>query len=310
MSELLNVLEALETAANANQPAVFCVVLEKRGSAPRGPGAAMMVGDAGSSAGTVGGGAIEVVTEREARTMLAGGEARQLTLSLDDNHGQDDASVCGGEVSVGLVPLRNAASYTPFLEALAAARRQEPAHLPITIESAGRPLRYKLHIETPPTLVIVGAGHVGQALARLAGPLGFRVVVIDDRPHPESRNRFADTVELRIGPIADTLRNYPLAPSHYVAIMTRGHRHDQAALEAVIRRPLAYVGMMASRRKAAAIFSALRNTGVPAGLLDQVHTPIGLSIGAADVNEIAVSIAAELVQVRRRSIPQTVEGPA
>jgi xanthine dehydrogenase accessory factor len=309
MSELVSVLAALEEEARAARPAVFCVVIEKKGSAPREPGAAMLVRGDGITVGTVGGGAVEVVTEREARVLLPRGQAKLLSLSLDDDHGQDDASICGGAVTVGLVPVVGAADATPFFRALAAARRRKPGKIPLTFESRGRQLQFRLYVEPPPTLIIVGAGHVGQALARVAGPLGFHVVVIDDREGLASPERFDDTVELVVGPIAESLPDYPLDPSCYVAIMTRGHRHDQAALEAVIHRPLAYVGMMASRRKAAAILGALRDKGVPTARLDQVRAPIGLAIGAMSVNELALSIAAELIQVRRRTVPKMVEGP-
>jgi xanthine dehydrogenase accessory factor len=309
MSELLSVLEALEAAATVGHPAVFCVVLEKRGSAPREPGAAMLVRGDERSVGTVGGGAVEVVTEREAIAMLPDGQARLLTLSLDEDHGQDDASICGGEVAVGLVPVRNEPDHAPFQQALDAARLRKPAQIPITVESAGRARRYRLHVEPPPTLVIVGAGHVGQALARLARPLDFRVVVVDDRKGLASRDRFESGIELVVGPVADVLRTFPLDASSYVAIMTQGHRHDQAALEAVIDRPVAYIGMIGSQRKAATILGAMQEAGVPPERLREIHVPIGLPIGAMAVNEIAVSIAAELVQVRRRSVPKIVEGP-
>ena len=309
MSELVTVLEALEAATQAGRPAVFCVILEKSGSAPREPGAAMLVRDDGTSIGTVGGGAVEVVAQREAKAMLAGGNAKLLSLSLDDDHGQDDASICGGAVVVGLVPVRTSEDCKPYAAALSAARRHEPAQIPITVDAGSKQLTYQLHVETPPTLVIAGAGHVGQALSRLAGPLDFRVVVIDDRDEVASADRFDESVELRVGPIAETLRDYPIDRSCYVAIMTRGHRHDQAALDAVIRRPMAYIGVIASRRKRDAILGALAEAGVSRELLDQVHVPIGLPIGAMSVNEIAVSIAAELIQVRRKTVPKMVVGP-
>ena len=91
--------------------------------------------------------------------------------------------------------------------------------------------------------------------------------------------------------------------------MTRGHRHDHAALEAVVRRPAAYIGMIASRRKAATVLTALAASGVSSDLVGRVHTPIGLPIGAMTVNEIAMSIVAELIQVRRQTVPKLVEGP-
>jgi xanthine dehydrogenase accessory factor len=307
MSELLSVLETLEADVVAGRPAVFCAVLEKRGSAPREPGAVMLVRDDGSTVGTVGGGAMEVAATRAARGLLPGGRATLLELSLDEDYGVDDTSICGGWMAIGLVPVSDMAQFEPFQHALDAARRHESAQIPIAVERAGQRVAYRLHVEAPPTLLIAGAGHMAQAVARLALGVGFRVVVVDDRTAIASPTRFDGPVELRIGDIARTLRDYSIDPSCYVAIMTRGHRHDQEALEAVIQRRAAYIGMIASRRKAATLLKALADQGVPEELIERVHTPIGLSIGATTVNEIAVSIVAQLIEVRRRDVPKVVE---
>ena len=195
----------------------------------------------------------------------------------------------------------------PFREALAAAKRREPASFPITVEHEGQQRRYRVQLEVPPTLLIAGAGHVGQALARLAVDLDFHVVVIDDRADCAAAERFPDGVELLVNDIERTLRNYSMDPGCYVVIVTRGHRHDQQALDAVIRRDAGYVGLIGSRRKSKMILRDLSEAGVPQEMIDRVHTPIGLSIGATTVPEIALSIAAELVAARRKVTPRLVE---
>jgi xanthine dehydrogenase accessory factor len=148
-------------------------------------------------------------------------------------------------------------------------------------------------------LVVAGAGHVGQALASLAAQLGFDVDVIDDRADYASRQRFPGARNLVVGEVEDALRTYPLTPNTYVVIVTRGHRHDGRALEAVIRSGAKYVGLIGSRSKVKLIFKDLVSRGFDVEELLKVHAPVGLDVGAVTVPEIALSIAAELVAVRR-----------
>jgi xanthine dehydrogenase accessory factor len=114
---------------------------------------------------------------------------------------------------------------------------------------------------------------------------------------------------LIVDDIASALRKYPIDPGCFVVIVTRGHQHDHQALEAVIRRPARYIGLIGSKRKTRMIFKDLLASGVSQEHVDRVHSPIGLPIDAVTVPEIAVSIVAELVQVRRQDTPTLVEGP-
>ncbi|MBN1419430.1 MAG: XdhC family protein, partial [Planctomycetes bacterium] len=156
--------------------------------------------------------------------------------------------------------------------------------------------------QTPhPVLIIAGAGHVGEALARLAAPLGFDVTVIDDRAAFAKPVRFPEASHILVGDIAETLARQSIDASTYVVIVTRGHRHDASALRACLARPVRYIGMIGSRRKIGVLFRALQDEGAgTAEALARVHAPIGLAIGAVTVEEIAASIAAELVAVRRK----------
>jgi len=150
-----------------------------------------------------------------------------------------------------------------------------------------------------PTLLIAGAGHVGKALCEVGALLGFSVVVVDDREEMADRQRLPGAARVLAGPIGPLLRSFPIDADTYVVVVTRGHNHDEEALEAVIRSPARYIGMIGSRRKVRLIFDDLKERGVDAALLRRVHTPIGLDVGAETVPEIAVAIAAQLVQVRR-----------
>jgi len=151
-----------------------------------------------------------------------------------------------------------------------------------------------------PLLVIAGGGHVGQALAAQAVLVGFEVIVVDDRPAFTAADLFPDGVQTRCGDIAALVAAHATGSGVYVVIVTRGHEHDAAALRACIGRPLAYLGMIGSRRKIALLRESFLQGGVAtAEQFDAVHAPIGLDIGAETVPEIAASIAAELVAVRR-----------
>ena len=148
------------------------------------------------------------------------------------------------------------------------------------------------------TLLIAGAGHVGQAVARMGKFLNFEVVVVDDRPDFASRERCPDADKIIVQDIAQALREFPIDQSTYVVIVTRGHQQDEEALYSVIGSNARYIGMIGSRRKIKVIFENLFERGVSKEQLQQVYSPIGLDINSETVPEIAVSIAAQLVQVR------------
>ena len=153
----------------------------------------------------------------------------------------------------------------------------------------------------PPVLVIAGGGHIGQALALQAGLVGFDVVVIDDRSEFADAALFPPGTVTRCGDIARELATLPAAGDTYVVVVTRGHRHDKEALAACIRKPAAYLGMIGSRRKVALIRKDLAESGAAAEEeLRRVYAPIGLDIGAETVPEIAASIVAQLIAVRRK----------
>jgi xanthine dehydrogenase accessory factor len=154
-------------------------------------------------------------------------------------------------------------------------------------------------LETAPVLLLFGAGHVSAALARLARPLGFRIEVADERAEQASAERFPDADRVVVEPFATAVSRMSLGPLSYAVVATRGHESDEEALAAVLGRGLRFVGLLGSRTKAAKLFERLRGRGVPAEELERVRTPLGLAIGAQTPEEIALSIMAELVALRR-----------
>jgi len=309
MSELIPVLETFVADAEAGQPVALCTVVQTTGPTPQVPGASMLVRADGSTCGTLGGGCVEAEVRTRAFQLMRQTKSTLLDFDLDGESSWDDGLICGGQMSIAVMPATRETDLQALRAALASARRREPAQVPVIVEHEGRRLAYRLHLEVPPTLLIAGAGHVGQAVARLAAELDFHVVVIDDRVEFVTPQRFPAGVECRVGDIAGTLRDYPIDGGCYVVVVTRGHRHDAQALEAIIRRPAGYVGMIGSRRKSLLVLQGLATAGVTQEQIDRVHTPIGLDIGAVTVNEIAVSILGELIQVRRAHTPKLVEGP-
>ena len=147
-------------------------------------------------------------------------------------------------------------------------------------------------------LVIVGAGHVGQAVAALAAQTDFDVWVVDDREQYASPERFATAQQRVVGPIEEVLPTLSINANTYALIVTRGHGHDQEALFHLAPTPAAYVGLIGSKRKIKLIFESLREAGLADAALARVSAPVGLDIGSQTVVEIAVSIVAELIARR------------
>lgn len=160
----------------------------------------------------------------------------------------------------------------------------------------------------PPTLLIAGAGHIAVPLSRMGSMLGFRVVVLDDRPLFANAERFPEADEVIAAPFGETLASYPLDDQTYVAIMTRGHAHDLECLVEVIGKPAAYIGMIGSRRRVRGVLDLVKERGLSEDSLARVHAPIGLDIGALTPEEIALSVIAEVVKARRGGTGRSLSG--
>ena len=157
-------------------------------------------------------------------------------------------------------------------------------------------------IEPSPQLYVIGAGHVGFHLARLADQVGFKVHVVDDREKFANRERFPHAEEVVTEDIPAWIARTAIPPHAYVVIVTRGHTNDLDALRALAPRDLRYLGLIGSRAKVARIYDELTAHDMPAASLKNVHAPIGLDIGAVTPQEIAVSILAELIAVKHGKV--------
>lgn len=158
---------------------------------------------------------------------------------------------------------------------------------------------YAQTLSAPVRLVICGGGHVAQALVPAARSVGFQTTVLENRPDMLAEGDFPEGTDLRCGAFEQLLRDGEFGANAFYAIMTRGHQEDWSCLTAILKLPRGYVGMIGSRKKAAATRQMLRQAGFGPEEIDSVHTPIGLDIGAETPAEIAVSIAAQLIRCRR-----------
>lgn len=156
-----------------------------------------------------------------------------------------------------------------------------------------------LHPE--PRLIIAGAGYVAQALSKLALNLDFRIVVVDDRRDLADPHAFSDRVQLTFGDIPQAIRELEPDEASWIVVVTRGHHLDKDALRAALETHARYVGMIGSPGKIKNIFRDLLKEGIARERLEQVHSPIGLDLGAETPDEIALSIAAEMVMLRNHA---------
>ncbi len=309
MNPFVALFRSLARQVEQRRKVALCTVVGSYGSTPQAAGAAMLLHENMTSEGTLGGGCVEAEVRKQAFELLLRDRSALLSFKLDHDYGWDDGLICGGSMRIAVTPIRSAAEAAPFLTAAENLEQGLAADLPLRVQVDDRIDEYRLHIEPPAKLLIAGAGHVGCEVAKLAVALDFDVTVIDDRADLCGPERLPVPIRAAVGDIEKTLREQSIDANTYVVIVTRGHHHDEQALHAVIDQPARYLGMIGSRRKVKLIFDDLAALGVPREKLESVHAPIGLSIGAVTVPEIAVSIIAQLVETRRKDKPTRVEGP-
>lgn len=291
-------LQQLVERVGRGERIAWCVVVGSRGSTPQAKGAKMLVTETGEQLGTLGGGCVEAEVKKNALEMLSRGESKMLSFKLDHDYGWDDGLICGGIMDIAVWSLTAPRDGEPFEQVVRALSQKQSTTLSLAYTTSDGQRTYTETLGPAPKLFIAGAGHVGLALARVAADLDFDVTVIDDRPDCVSADRFPTSSRV-VGEIEVELGRLTIDVSTYVVIVTRGHRHDGAALGAVVGRGAKYVGLIGSKRKVRTIMADLHARGVSRDNLLEVHAPVGLEIGAVTPAEIAISIAAELVAVRR-----------
>lgn len=293
---------------------VLATVVQIKGSVPREVGAKMAIRTDGSILGTIGGGAGEAKVIQHALQTLATGQKQWVEIDLSGAAQRETQGVCGGTMRVWLEPWqgdwaidltnqildllqagKSATLITPLTQEQTPYLDFSPS--PFSFSSLPFPTPFLESLSPPPTLLIVGAGHCAIPLSTIAHLAGFRVVVQDDRPEFARIERFPNATTVYPQPIAEVVEQLTPVAELYVALVTRGYLHDLAALKALAQRSLHYLGMIGSEKRVKTVYQALQKGGVT--IRTQLHAPIGLDIGALTPEEIAISICAELIQVRR-----------
>ena len=186
-----------------------------------------------------------------------------------------------------------------FAEILNKTRNHQTAQWTVDIDGAA----YTRMFRPKERLILLGGGHIAQPLCSIAAMLGFGVTVVDDRPSFANHPRFPEAEQIVCDAFAPAIRELDIQAGDYLAVITRGHRYDADCLRTVLSGTMPmYLGLLGSRRRTIALLAMLEQEGFERDRLDAIHTPIGLDIGALSVQEIAVSIAAELVQCRRQGL--------
>ncbi|MFQ5929143.1 MAG: XdhC family protein [Acidobacteriota bacterium] len=150
-----------------------------------------------------------------------------------------------------------------------------------------------------PKVILMGAGHLGQAIAQAAHRVGFQVAVVDDRESFANREHFPQAKEIVAAPFERSLDSVLVNQNSFILIVTRGHKHDQLALEKAVATPARYIGLVGSRRKIQIIVKNLLEKGISPQALSNLYAPIGIEIGSETPEEIAVSVLAEMIAVRK-----------
>ena len=308
--EGISLLRLARERIAAGEPVAEAVILASRGSVSRPAGARMLLLADGRFEGTVGGGAPEFACQRAAREAMAGAPARLLEL----DHGST-GMVCGG-VQVAGVRRMGAASLPALTHALEALDAGRPAALELdwggaepvlrAADSAGAPKAptwdgavFTEPLRPAARVVIFGAGHVGRALTAQLALLDFDILIADDRPELMDPALFPRGCRAVACDYADpAAAGIALAPADLACILTASHQTDARLTAWALGRHPRYLGCMGSRRKAAVVRAELVERGFSPEEIASVDLPIGLAIGAVTPAEIALSIAARLVQVR------------
>ncbi|OEH84303.1 hypothetical protein BHU72_10845 [Desulfuribacillus stibiiarsenatis] len=316
---MITFYEELYSMLKRGDSFVLTSIVRRRGSAPRNTGAKMAVKQDGSIIGTIGGGSLEGQVQGLAPTLWDTSFPMLKHFDLTSPNAKERRMICGGSVDVLLqfINAKNPAHLTVFEKIVTSLKGKKTVSLyhllPITgteisqdslVLQVGNPAEMPVlkadaywvdSIVPNPTVYIFGAGHVSQKLAPVLKTIGFDVVVVDDRPEYANSTLFPTSQTIVVPSLEDFSREITICDGCYVIIVTRGHLYDMAVLQQVIASDACYIGMIGSHRKKQVIYQALIEDGIAQEELEKVTCPVGLSIGAETPEEIAISIAAELI---------------
>ncbi len=300
-------------AALKRSPVILATVTSIKGSTPREVGAKMFISANGKAFGTIGGGAGEAKVYLQALQVLQTGKKQFVEIDLSGAPQRETQGVCGGTMQVllelwsgneslnlvnqiidSLTFGQSGTIITPF-------NTDEKPYLLIETEVIASLHTTALieHLLAPPTLLIIGAGHIALFLTQVAKIAGFQVIVQDDRSEYATKERFPEASRVLAEPITSIQEILDKNSNLYIALVTRGYLQDLAVLRLLCNYQVKYLGMVGSNKRVNTVYKILQNEGYKSEFLHQIYAPIGLDIGALTPEEIAVSICAELIKVRR-----------
>jgi xanthine dehydrogenase accessory factor len=330
-------LELIKAISEGCQGMALATIVQVQGSSPRHPGAKMLVGAPQGQLGTVGGGRGEAMALEACRRCLADRASALLKVEMVGTDVAAQTMVCGGVSTMLIEHLQDPAPYAAAWARLALGERVvlvkrllapgrvatavlderggvlhgrvEPGETQAAVRALERgqahydPERQVLCDPLLPQekLLILGAGHVGQALAALAPALGFTVTVVDDRAEFLAEGRLPAGVQAVEAGFEQAIAAFPFDSATYVVVVTRGHQSDLQCVRAVLGHRYRYAGFMGSARKTRLIIDQVRQEGFDPAKVDALCGPIGLEVGAETPFELAVAILGEIIAVRRNA---------
>ncbi len=299
---------------------VLLIVADSSNSSPGRTGFKMAIADDGTSIGTIGGGIMEFDIISEIKESFAKNRYFNSVRKLHHSNlarGEKSGLICGGvqtiifkslskkniDVINNIVESSNKMvnGVLTISESSFLFTPDKKCHRDISIKIESDSIwEFEENIGTPNTVYIVGGGHVGLAVSRIMSTLDFHVVIFDHRNNVQTMDENSFANQKIITPY-DKINEYIVeGDKSYVVIVTPSHDGDKAAAQIAIKLNLKYIGMMGSKKKVDSIFSQLRNSGITENLIEKINTPIGIEIEAESPEEIAISIAAEIIKRKNK----------
>ena len=312
------IFEAIKNELAKGKECLLATIIASSGSTPRGKGAYMVIGEAGRICGTIGGGSLEynVILQGQRQISLRKNFLYEYILTMERS--AELGMICGGTCTILYQYLCQ--EDLPLMEkGLIISQSKEPYWLLLPVEegklqilqgaadfqgdglvTVGTTQYYAEQFNFDGKVYIFGGGHLAQEVVPVLSHLGFRCVVLDDREEFAKPELFSGAEEVLLADFKALQNVLQLTEKDYVAVMTRGHLHDADVERFVLNTPAGYIGVVGSRRKAQITRETLLGEGFSPEQLDRIITPIGLDIGSETPAEIAISIAAQFIQVRAR----------
>lgn len=319
----LQLIRTMETELQANRPCVLATIVARAGSAPRGVGTAMLVSKVGEQTGTVGGGSLEFRVRQDALFLLTSGDSllKQYAIHTDDSiaqsgvvtilfrqiTGKSGASLCAGmrrALETGesaYLVCRISQEHAAESDVISTPELLSRCGLSCPPEQAvftqGEPCFFVEPLLPAPRVFLFGGGHVAQCMARQLDLLEYRTWVVEDREAFATPSLFPAAERVILSEYDCAEAQLDLNARDRAIVMSRGHETDFEILRWLIKVDLEYIGCIGSRKKIALLREKLLAEGIAKEQIDKLHAPIGLPIGAETPAQIAVSVAAELIQL-------------